>query len=130
MPEQPTAFEILDVLASTLRDLREDSELGSHRYTLLLAAHATDIVKREIELRPSQIDADWDVLVNILEEPLQGQPGEAVNHKEQAVESMTAELAARIRDGDFDDQLNQLATALMPIVKRKLDINRPGYGSG
>jgi hypothetical protein len=45
----------------------------------------------------------------------------------QAVRDAEAELARRIRAGEFDEGLEDLAGRLRAHVRRQLDVARPGY---
>jgi hypothetical protein len=46
------------------------------------------------------------------------------------VRAAAAELSRRLRSGELDDRVDELAPRLEEHVRRKLEIARPGYEEG
>jgi hypothetical protein len=120
--ERPTSLELVGILADFLHTLQEEAS-GEARYQLLVAAHACDLVARDLQLRMGHASQDLALLRDVVGERAELH-GESV---EDEVEELTRELARRIRTGDFDDRLEWLGLQLAPLTRRKLEIARPGY---
>lgn len=114
MPQDPpTAPELLEAVAEYLfAELRPDVP-SEQRFRVLVAANVCAVVAREIRAGEGPALADEELFGELL-----GGEGDA------------AELAKRIRSGDFDDRLDELAGPLAEHVRRKLDVARPGYADG
>ncbi len=110
MQDRPDAAELLDAVAEYLfAELRPDVP-REQRFRVLVAANVCAVVAREIRAGEGPDLADAELFAELL-----GGEGGA------------ADLAARIRSGDFDDRIEELAPRLAEHVRRKLDVARPGY---
>jgi hypothetical protein len=105
MQDRPTAKELLDATAEFLVTQVATWVPAERRFQVLVAANVCAIVGRELELGGELDRGDVEL----------GDP---------------AELAKRIRAGDLDDRLGDLAYELREHVRRKLKVNRPGYDAG
>ena len=56
--------------------------------------------------------------------------GELLGEQVDDVHRAAAELSQRIRSGELDDRIDELAPRLTEHVRRKLEIARPGYEEG
>ena len=56
--------------------------------------------------------------------------GELLGEEVDDPRSAAAELSRRIRSGELDDRIEELAPRLEEHVRRKLEIARPGYSEG
>jgi Domain of unknown function (DUF6285) len=118
MQDSPTAAELLDSLAEYLfAELRPEVP-REQRFKVLVAANVCAVVAREI--RAGQVPDAEDVA--LFEDLL----GREVDDPRAAA----AELSARIRSGELDDRVDELALRLEEHVRRKLEIARPGYDAG
>ncbi len=80
-----------------------------------------------MKLRAGDAPAREDLA--LLQELLGGDPGEvpAAHEIDAAVREAEAELARRLRSGELDDRLDELAGRLSEHVRRKLQVARPDY---
>jgi hypothetical protein len=118
MQDRPTAAELLDSVAEYLfAELRPEVP-QEQRFKVLVAANVCAVVAREIRAGEEPDQADLALFEELL-------------GKEVAdVHAAAAELSERIRSGELDDRIEELAPRLEQHVQRKLDIARPGYSEG
>lgn len=112
MPGQdpPDAAELLEAVAEYLfAELRPEVP-REQRFRVLVAANVCAVVAREIRAGEGPAREDAALFAELL-----GGQGDA------------AELATRIRSGEFDDRTEELAGRLAEHVRRKLEVARPGY---
>jgi hypothetical protein len=85
------------------------------RFKVLVAANVCAVVAREIRAgdRPDQEDLALF--------------GELLGEEVEDPHAAAAELSKRIRSGELDERIEELAPRLEEHVRRKLDIARPGY---
>ena len=124
MQDRPEAAELLDTVAEFLAaDLRE-SVPADKRFLVLVAANLCAVVAREIRAGAAPSRADLALFRELL-----GTSGPDPDAEQLDAETRAAalELAGRIRAGDFDDRLEEIAEGLAAHVRRKLDVARPGY---
>jgi hypothetical protein len=115
MQDRPTAPELLDSLAEYLfADLRPEVR-REQRFKVLVAANLCAVVARELRAGEEPDAADLELFSELIEEPAED------------ARSAAAELARRLRSGELDDRLEELAPRLEEHVRRKLEIARPGY---
>lgn len=106
--DRPTADELLESVREWLeRDVMtaQDSRLAFHAR---VAANIIDIVRRETEFS-NEVDARYDAVLNDL-----------------GVENAD-ELAHKIRNGDFDNRLGEVVSALRRIIDDKVSVANPRY---
>lgn len=115
MQDRPTADELLDAVAEYLfAELRPEVP-REQRFKVLVAANLCAVVARELRAgeEPDQVDL---ALFN-----------ELLGERRDDVHAAAAELARRIRSGELDDRIDELAPRLEEHVRRQLEIARPGY---
>jgi Domain of unknown function (DUF6285) len=118
MQDRPTAPELLDAVAEYLfAELRPEVP-GEQRFKVLVAANVCAVVAREIRAGEEPDRADLELFSELL--------GEEVGDVRRAA----AELSRRLRSGELDDRIDDLAPRLEEHVRRKLEIARPGYSEG
>jgi hypothetical protein len=118
MHDRPTADELLDSVAEYLfAELRPEVS-REQRFKVLVAANVCAIVAREIRAgeRPDREDLALF--------------GELLGKDVEDVHAAASELSERIRSGELDDRIEELAPRLEEHVRRKLEIARPGYEEG
>jgi hypothetical protein len=123
--DRPDAAELLDAVAEYLFGELRPEVPREQRFKVLVAANVCAVVAREIRAGDGPSREDLALFRELL-----GEPGEPPADSEQlAAESrQTAEeLARRLRAGELDDRLDELAPKLAEHVLRKLEIARPGY---
>jgi hypothetical protein len=115
MQDRPTAPELLDSVAEYLfAELRPEVP-REQRFKVLVAANVCAVVAREIRAVEEPDREDLALFGELL--------GEEVSDARQAA----AELSRRIRAGELDDRIEELAPRLEEHVRRKLEIARPDY---
>ena len=111
--DRPDAAELLEAVAEYLfAELRPEVP-REQRFRVLVAANVCAVVARELRAGEGPAREDEELFASLL-----GGGGGAT------------ELAARIRAGDFDDGVDELAERLSEHVRRKLEVARPGYAEG
>jgi Domain of unknown function (DUF6285) len=126
--DRPDAPELLDAVAEFLfADVREWAP-PDKRFVTLVAANVCAVVARELRAGEDPSRAD----VALFNEMLGAEPGEPADPDvERAARDAARDLARRIREGDFDTEMEETAARLREHVRRKLVIARPGYsGAG
>lgn len=124
MQDRPTATELLDAAAELLAAEVADAVGREKRFKVLVAANVCAVVSREIAAGGEPSREDIALFRKLLGEQPPG--GEAEDPRAEA-RRLAGELAARVRAGDFDEQLDALAASLREHVQRKLATARPGY---
>ncbi len=118
MQDRPTAPELLEAVAEYLfAELRPEVP-REQRFKLLVAANVCAVVARELRAGDAPDREDAALFAELL-------GGEVTDTREAA-----AELAKRLRAGELDDRLDELAPRLAEHVQRKLGVARPGYDAG
>lgn len=116
MLDQPTPVEMLDVLASYLRD-QLAPQLPAHAvFHARVAANAIDLVRRELESGETLRTESALRLKTLL--------GRDASHDE-----LERELCQRIREGSMGASTPGLIDHLMATTLAKLSIDQPGYAS-
>ena len=122
MQDRPTAPELLDSLAEYLFGELRPEVPREQRFKVLVAANLCTVVAREIRAGAEPDIQDLELFSELLGE------------RQDDARAAAAELSRRLRSGELDDRLDELAPRLEEHVRRKLDIARPGYdergGSG
>ena len=115
MQDRPDAAELLEAVAEYLfAELRPEVP-KEQRFRVLVAANVCAVVARELRAGEAPDRADLELFGELL--------GEKVTDPREGA----AELAKRLRSGELDDRLDELAPRLEEHVRRKLDVARPGY---
>jgi hypothetical protein len=118
MQNRPTAEELLDSVAEYLfAELRPEVP-REQRFKVLVAANVCAVVARELRAGDQPDREDMALF------------GELLGKEVEDVHAAAAELSERIRSGDLDDRIEELAPRLEEHVRRKLEIARPGYAEG
>jgi hypothetical protein len=117
MQDRPTAPELLESVAEYLFGELRPEVPREQRFKVLVAANLCAVVAREIEAGEEPDRRDLELFNELL--------GEDTDD----VHAAAAELSRRLRAGELDDRIDELAPRLEEHVRRKLDISRPGYAS-
>jgi hypothetical protein len=123
--DRPDAPELLEAVAEfLLADVREWAP-REKRFQALVAANVCAVLARELRAGESPLREDLILFRELLGEP----PGEVPEGEDlrAAVREAQAELSRRLRAGDLDARLDDLADRLREHVRRKLEVARPGY---
>ncbi len=118
MQDRPTAPELLDAVAEYLFGELRPGVPREQRFKVLVAANVCTVVAREIRAGDQPDEADLALF------------GELLGEEATDVHEAAAELSRRLRAGELDDRIEELAPRLEEHVRRKLDIARPGYADG
>ncbi len=106
--DRPTASELLESIREWLeRDVLSAVE-GRLQFHTRVAINSMNIVLRELELGNDQESRHMEVL-------------------SQLSVSSDAELAERIRNGDYDSSLLDVLQVLKPVVEDKVRVANPTY---
>ena len=114
MQDQPTAVEIVDIVAEFIRVHAIPQLKGHAAFHALVAANALDIVKRELQIAPK---AESEELVRL--RALLGHDG--------TLDALNRELCQKIEDGELTLETPGLADHLWAITMTKLAIDQPKY---
>ena len=115
MQDRPTGSELLDSVAEYLfAELRPEVP-REQRFRVLVAANVCAVVAREIRAGDAPDEEDLELFAELL--------GKEVDDPRAAA----AELSRRIRSGELDERIDDMAPRLEEHVRRKLDVARPGY---
>ena len=118
MQDRPAAAELLDSVAEYLfAELRPEVP-REQRFKVLVAANVCAVVAREIRAGEEPDRKDLELFNELLGEQLDD------------ARSAAAELSRRLRAGELDDRIDELAPRLEEHVRRQLEIARPGYEEG
>jgi hypothetical protein len=123
--DRPDAPELLEAVAEfLLADVREWAP-REKRFQALVAANVCAVLARELRAGESPLREDLILFRELLGE----RPGEMPEGEDlrAAVREAQAELSRRLRAGDLDARLDDLADRLREHVRRKLEVARPGY---
>ena len=118
MQDRPTAPELLDSVAEYLFGELRPEVPREQRFRVLVAANVCAVVAREIRAGEAPDREDLALFNDLL--------GEQV----EDVHAAAAELSRRLRAGELDERIDELAPRLEEHVRRKLQITRPGYDAG
>jgi hypothetical protein len=118
MQDRPTAPELLDSVAEYLFTELRPEVPREQRFKVLVAANVCAVVAREIRARGEPDRRDLELFSELL------------GHQVESVHGAAAELSRRLRAGELDERIDELATRLEEHVRRKLEIARPGYDNG
>ena len=114
MQDRPTAPELLDAMAAKLFGEVREWVPRDRRFQILVLANLCAVIARELRAGEAPDATDLELF--------KGLSGEGEDARAAA-----ADLAARIRAGELDDQLGEVIERLREHVARKLEIARPGY---
>ncbi|MFL5908590.1 MAG: DUF6285 domain-containing protein [Solirubrobacterales bacterium] len=115
MQDRPTAPELLDSVAEYLFGELRPEVPREQRFKVLVAANLCAVVAREIRAGEEPDREDLALFNELLGETLDD------------VHAAAAALSARLRSGELDDRIDELAPRLEEHLRRKLDVARPGY---
>lgn len=116
MQDQPTAVELLEIVAQFIRD-EVVPQLSAHSaFNARVAANAIDIVRRELMLSPRANGLEVERL-----EALLGETGD--------LETLNRRLCARIAAGEIGLSTPGLADHLWQTTLDKLAIDQPNYAA-
>lgn len=118
MQDRPTAPELLESVAEYLFGELRPEVPREQRFNVLVAANVCAVVAREIRAGEEPDREDLALFNELLGEEVDDVHGAAV------------ELSRRLRAGELDDRIDELAPRLEEHVRRKLEIARPGYSEG
>jgi AcrR family transcriptional regulator len=115
MQDRPTADELLDAVAEYLFGELRPEVPREQRFKVLVAANVCAVVAREIRAGGEPDREDLELFGELLGRPVDD------------VHAAAAELSGRLRSGELDERIDELAPRLEEHVRRKLEIARPGY---
>ena len=116
MQDPPTVTELLAATAAFLRDVAVPQLSGHASFHARVAANALDLIKRELELRPTAERNEHTRLQSLL-------------HTEGSLDELNALLSRRIATGDLDLQTPGVAEHLWATTLAKVAIDQPTYAS-
>ena len=123
--DRPDAAELLEAVAEYLfAELRPEAP-REQRFKVLVAANICAVVGRELKAGEAPDREDLQLFGELLGEEVQ--PADDPDALSEQARGSAAKLAQRLRSGELDDRLDELAPRLAEHVRRKLDVARPGY---
>jgi hypothetical protein len=114
MQDQPSAVELVDIVADFIRNHAMPQLQGHAAFHARVAANALDIVKRELQLAPKAGFEEHERLKKLL-----GHDG--------ALDELNRELCIRIESGELSLETPGLAEHLWAVTMTKLAIDQPNY---
>ncbi|MCE9649273.1 MAG: DUF6285 domain-containing protein [Parvibaculum sp.] len=114
MQDQPSAVELVDIVADFIRNHAMPQLQGHAAFHARVAANALDIVKRELQLAPKAGSEEHERLKKLL-----GHDG--------ALDELNRDLCARIETGELSLETPGLAEHLWAVTMTKLAIDQPNY---
>jgi hypothetical protein len=125
MQDRPDAAELLEAVAEYLfAELRPEVP-REQRFRVLVAANVCAVVARELSAGEAPDREDLALFSDLLGE--RAEPAADPEALAAQARDAATELARRLRSGELDDRLDELAPRLEEHVRRKLEIARPGY---
>jgi hypothetical protein len=114
MQDQPTALELVDIVAEFIRVHAMPQLTGHAAFHARVAANALDIVKRELAIAPKATEEELARLRALL-----GRDG--------TLDEMNRDLCSQIESGGLTLDTPGLADHLWAITMTKLAIDQPKY---
>ncbi len=114
MQDQPTAIELVDIVAEFIRVHAMPQLTGHAAFHARVAANALDIVKRELQIAPQAQSEEHLRLVALL-----GRDG--------TLDELNRDLCARIESRELTLDTPGLKDHLWAITMTKLAIDQPNY---
>jgi len=114
MQDQPTAIELVDIVADFIRNHAMPQLQGHAAFHARVAANALDIVKRELEIAPRANVEEHGRLQLLLE-------------RDGSLDDLNRELCAEIERGEVGLDTPGLVDHLWKITLTKLAIDQPNY---
>ena len=114
MQDQPTAIELVDIVADFIRNHAMPQLQGHAAFHARVAANALDIVKRELEIAPRANAEEHGRLELLLE-------------RDGSLDDLNRELCAEIERGEIGLESDALVDHLWKITLTKLAIDQPNY---
>lgn len=114
MQDQPSAIELVEIVADFIRNHAMPQLQGHAAFHARVAANALDIVKRELEIEPKASAEEHRRLTALL-----GHDG--------SIDELNRNLCARIETGELTLETPGLADHLWAITMTKLAIDQPRY---
>jgi hypothetical protein len=125
MQDRPTAPELLESVAEYLFSELRPEVPREQRFKVLVAANLCTVVARELRAGDQPDREDLELFRQLL-----GESGEVPEDPVELTDqtrAAAADLSRRMRSGELDDRLDELAPRLEEHIRRKLEIARPGY---
>ena len=120
--DRPGRVELLEAVAEFLFTEVRQSVPREQRFQVLVAANICAVVAREIRAGAEPLFLDLLLFNALLDRDVPD-----VDDLDRDVRASQAELARRIRSGELDDRLDEVAAGLREHVRRQLAVARPGY---
>ena len=114
MQDRPTAVELLEAIREFLEQDVMSAVEGRVRFHARVAVNALGMLERELRLGPELAAGERARL------------GAVLGH-DADLDTLTAELASRIRDGSLDDRSDDVVAAVRDSVRVKLLVSNPDY---
>lgn len=114
MQDQPSAVELVDIVADFIRNHAMPQLQGHAAFHARVAANALDIVKRELQIAPKAGSEEHERLTKLL-----GRDG--------SIDDLNRDLCARIERGELTLETPGLADHLWAVTMTKLAIDQPNY---
>jgi hypothetical protein len=122
--DRPEAADLLDAVAEFLFGQVRQAVPREQRFQVLVAANLCAVVAREVRAGERPLEDDLELFAALLDRDPPDASGQELT---AAVHEAQSELARRLRAGELDGDLPEVAAALREHVRRKLAVARPGY---
>lgn len=123
--DRPDAPALLDAVAEYLFSEVRYAVPREQRFRVLVAANICAVIAREWRTGEEPLQEDLELFRGLLgAEP---SPQDSPEDLAAGVRAAQETLCARLRAGEMDDRLDDVAKGLRAHVRRKLSVARPGY---
>lgn len=111
--DNPSVSELIETVHEFIADISEKLD-GQDKYFALCSMFLLEIVQRELkDWQPSVTDDDKR-LMNLLDE-------------DSSPTEVLAQLSDKIKQGGFDERMDELLAVLLKHVEAKVKVTKPSY---
>jgi hypothetical protein len=117
--DRPTAAELVEAVREFLERDVMTATAGRVQFHTRVAVNALGMIERELVDGPAFAAAERARAGALL--------GHALDERDDGLEEIEREVAARIRDGSLDDRIDATRAHVRATVREKLLVANPGY---
>lgn len=125
MQDRPTANELIESVRGFLETDVLPELSGRKQFHTRVAINVLNILAREFEQEEEAVRAEWERLARLL--GASDEPPSDFASARAVVRDLNVALSHRIREGEFDARVDEVAAALNATVLDKLRIANPAY---
>ena len=129
MQDRPTVPELLDAIAAYLRQTVLARLEGGEQYHLRIAINLLAIIRREMDLGPRFLQAEWQSIAGLLGERSESMGQVADKELPATLLEQNGRLSRKIQQGHFDVPADAAAlfSHLRTVTENRLRIANPKF---